>query len=43
MIIMDTVKGKGCFFAEGIQNNHSMAFNLEKAKEAIAALEAAAS
>ncbi|MDR0525378.1 MAG: transketolase [Spirochaetaceae bacterium] len=40
MIIMDTIKGKGCSFAEGIANNHSMAFNLEKAKEAIAALEA---
>lgn len=43
MIIMDTIKGRGCSFAEGIQNNHSMAFNLEKAKEAIAALEASAS
>ncbi|MDR0569201.1 MAG: transketolase [Spirochaetaceae bacterium] len=42
MIIMDTIKGRGCSFAEGIQNNHSMAFNLEKAKEAIAALEASA-
>jgi transketolase len=40
MIIMDTVKGKGCFFAEGIQNNHSMAFDLAKAREAIAALDA---
>ncbi|MDR2485246.1 MAG: transketolase [Treponema sp.] len=43
MIIMDTIKGRGCSFAEGVQNNHSMAFNLEKAKEAIAALEAPAS
>lgn len=43
MIIMDTIKGRGCSFAEGVQNNHSMAFNLEKAKEAIAALEASAS
>ncbi|MDR0683925.1 MAG: transketolase [Spirochaetaceae bacterium] len=38
MIVMDTIKGKGCFFAEGIEKNHSMAFNMEKAKEAIAAL-----
>ncbi|MDR2445533.1 MAG: transketolase [Spirochaetaceae bacterium] len=40
MIVMDTIKGKGCCFAEGIEKNHSMAFNLEKAKEAIVALEA---
>jgi transketolase len=39
MIIMDTVKGKGCCFAEGIEKNHSMAFNLEKAREAIAVLD----
>ena len=39
MIIMHTIKGKGCFFAEGIENNHSMSFDTEKAKEAIAALE----
>ena len=39
MIIMDTIKGKGCSFAEGIQNNHSMAFDLAKAREAIAELE----
>jgi len=38
MIIMNTVKGKGCFFAEGVEKNHSMAFDLEKAKEAIASL-----
>lgn len=38
MIVMDTIKGKGCFFAEGVEKNHSMAFNMEKAKEAIAAL-----
>jgi transketolase len=42
MIIMDTLKGKGCSFAEGVVNNHSMAFNMDKAKEAIAALEAGA-
>ncbi|MDR1507636.1 MAG: transketolase [Treponema sp.] len=41
MIIMHTIKGKGCSFAEGIEKNHSMSFNLEKAQEAIAALDAA--
>jgi transketolase len=40
MIVMNTIKGKGCFFAEGIEKNHSMAFNLEKAREAIALLDA---
>jgi transketolase len=39
MIVMDTIKGRGCNFAEGIEKNHSMAFNLDKAREAIAALE----
>jgi transketolase len=39
MIVMNTIKGKGCSFAEGVEKNHSMVFNLEKAKEAIAALE----
>jgi len=39
MIIMHTKKGKGCSFAEGIEKNHSMAFDLNKAKEAIAVLE----
>ncbi|MDR1469641.1 MAG: transketolase [Spirochaetaceae bacterium] len=39
MIIMNTVKGKGCFFAEGVEKNHSMAFDLTKAEEAIAALD----
>jgi transketolase len=41
MIVMNTLKGKGCSFAEGIEKNHSMAFNMDKAKEAIAALDAA--
>ncbi|MDR0662876.1 MAG: transketolase, partial [Spirochaetaceae bacterium] len=40
MIVMDTVKGKGCFFAEGVEKNHSMAFDLKKAREAVAVLEA---
>jgi transketolase len=38
MIVMNTIKGKGCSFAEGVEKNHSMAFDLAKAKEAIAAL-----
>ena len=38
MIIMHTIKGKGCFFAEGVEKNHNMAFDMEKAKEAIAVL-----
>ena len=38
MIVMHTIKGKGCNFAEGIEKNHSMVFDMEKAKEAIAAL-----
>jgi transketolase len=38
MIIMHTIKGKGCNFAEGVEKNHSMAFDMEKAGEAIAAL-----
>jgi transketolase len=39
MIVMDTIKGRGCSFAEGVEKNHSMAFNLDKAREAIAVLE----
>jgi len=38
MIVMNTIKGKGCNFAEGVEKNHSMAFDMEKAKDAIAAL-----
>jgi transketolase len=41
MIILHTIKGKGCSFAEGIEKNHSMTFNMDKAKEAIDALNAA--
>jgi transketolase len=40
MIIMDTVKSKGFVFGEGIEKNHSMAFDLAKAQEAIAVLDA---
>lgn len=39
MIIMDTIKGKGAFFAEGKLSNHNMPFDYETAKEAIARLE----
>jgi len=38
MIIMDTIKGKGCSFAEAKLTNHNMVFTYEQAKEAIAAL-----
>lgn len=39
MIILDTIKGKDCSFAEGNLSNHNMAFDSEKAAEAIAVLE----
>lgn len=39
MIVCDTIKGKGCNFAEGVLSNHNMAYSYEKAKEAIAALD----
>ncbi|HAK45517.1 MAG TPA: transketolase [Spirochaeta sp.] len=39
MIILDTIKGKGCSFAEGNLGNHNMVFNSEQAAEAIAVLE----
>jgi transketolase len=38
MIILDTIKGKGCSFAEGKLTNHNMTFSYEQAKEAIRAL-----
>jgi len=38
MIIMDTMKGKGCTFAEGQLTNHNMTFTYDQAKEAIKAL-----
>lgn len=40
MIILQTKKGKGCTFAEGVLFNHHMTFTQEQADEAIAALEA---
>lgn len=39
MIILDTIKGKGCSFAEGELGNHNMVFSYEQAKEAISILE----
>lgn len=35
VIVLDTQKGKGCTFAEGIVNNHHMAFTKEQSEEAI--------
>jgi transketolase len=40
MIVCDTVKGKGAFFAEDNLGNHNMPFDYETAKEAIARLTA---
>lgn len=39
MIVMDTVKGKDCTFAEGVYYNHHMTFDKAKTDEAIQALE----
>lgn len=39
MIILDTIKGYGCNFAEGKLSNHNMVFDMDQAKEAIAALD----
>lgn len=38
MIVLDTVKGKGCTFAEGILYNHHMKFTKEQCDKAIEAL-----
>lgn len=35
VIVLNTKKGKGCTFAEGVVNNHHMAFTHEQADEAI--------
>lgn len=40
MIVMDTVKGKGAFFAEARLDNHNMKFDYATALEAIRQLEA---
>ena len=39
MIILDTIKGKGAFFAEGVITNHNMVFNYETAVKAIKLLD----
>lgn len=41
MIVLDTIKGKGADFAEGLVSNHNMVFDYETAKKAIAVLDAA--
>lgn len=38
VIILHTIKGKGCNFAEGVEFNHHMRFNKEQIESAIAAL-----
>ena len=35
VIVLNTQKGKGCTYAEGIVNNHHMTFTKEQSKEAI--------
>jgi transketolase len=42
MIVMETIKGKGCSFAEGLLSNHNMSFTMDEARAAIAALDGAA-
>jgi transketolase len=39
MIVLDTIKGKGCSFAENRVESHNMVFDLAKAREAIAVLD----
>lgn len=39
MIVLDTIKGKGCNFAEGKISNHNMEFDMDMAKGAIAELD----
>jgi transketolase len=39
MIVLDTIKGKGCSFAENRVESHHMTFDLQKAREAIAVLD----
>ena len=40
MIVLNTLKGKGCSFAENMMFNHNIVFTREQADEAIAVLEA---
>jgi len=39
IIIMNTIKGKGCNFAEGVELNHHMTFSMEQINSAIKELE----
>ncbi|MBE6067490.1 MAG: transketolase [Clostridium lundense] len=39
VIVLDTIKGKGCGFAEGVLNNHHMNVNKEQMEEALKVLE----
>ncbi|AKI97424.1 transketolase [Kosmotoga pacifica] len=39
VIVLHTIKGKGCTFAEGIELNHHMKFTKEQVDEAIAVLQ----
>ncbi len=39
VIVLDTVKGKGCSFAEGVLDNHHMVVNKNQAEEALKLLE----
>jgi transketolase len=41
VIILHTIKGKGCTFAEGVEFNHHMRFTKEQIEQAIAALKGA--
>lgn len=38
MIVLDTIKGKGCSFCEGDPGNHNMNISMDQARAAIAAL-----
>ena len=38
MIVLDTIKGKGCSFCEGDPGNHNMNISAEQARSALAAL-----
>ncbi len=38
MIVLDTIKGKGCSFCEGDPGNHNMSMSMVQARAAIAAL-----
>lgn len=39
MIILHTIKGKGCNFAQGVKNNHSMSFTQAQYDSAVAEME----